>query len=119
MEIAMRTARRIAAASFLMLAASCGSDEIVSLTGAPNNTLSADVGNEVSITLQTIGQGQYLAPSVSSANVEYVGVSQLAVISPAGPTQKFTFRAVSRGMAVLMFTHTGNNPTVQDTIVVR
>jgi hypothetical protein len=37
---------------------------------------------------------------------------------PAGPTQRFRFEAVSQGVAVIVFHHTGQSPTIEDTIIV-
>jgi hypothetical protein len=35
---------------------------------------------------------------------------------PAGPTQLFRFEAVQPGVAVIVFQHTAQGPTLEDTI---
>lgn len=112
----MRIYPMIAAISFLM---ACGADTVVSVNGTPTRTLSLAVGQELDLTLQTIGPGQYASPPiVSSAAVRFLEASFVGPAIPAGPTQRFRFRAEAPGQAVITFEHTGQNPVVQDTVVV-
>src|SRR5918912_123764 len=99
----------------------CGARSIVSLdVGERNTRLTAHMGDRIDITLQTVGPGEYATPpAISSPAVAFVNVDYCGAPVPAGPTQCFHFRASSRGNAIVSFTHTGSNPTVQDTIDVR
>lgn len=82
--------------------------------------LSVNVGQSLSLKLQTIGPGEYASPpEISSAAIRFVGVSLVGPAVPAGPTQVFRFQAVARGLAVISFRHTGTNPMIQDTVDVR
>src|SRR6266851_1748118 len=66
----------------------------ISLTMAETGqTIKVPVGDEVDITLQTIGPGQYASPTVSSPAVRFLGVSEVGPAIPAGPTQLFRFQA--------------------------
>jgi len=95
----------------------CGSEPLGESRG---ETLSARVGEELSITLQTIGPGEYQSPpAVSSSTVRFVDVAYVSPFVPAGPTQRFRFRAEARGRAIVTFRHSGSSPMVHDTIEVR
>lgn len=62
--------------------------------------LSVAVGDNLRLTLQTIGPGQFLGPpTVSSAAVRYVGEASPGVIVPAGVRQIYRFQAVAPGSA--------------------
>jgi len=102
------------------LLAACSSDRLVSTYGSPNRTLTVAVGQQLDVTLQTVGPGEYATPpTVSSAALSFLGDSLVGPPIPAGPTQLFRFRAEQAGRAVLTFRHTGNDPTVVDTVLVR
>jgi hypothetical protein len=53
---------------------------------------------------------------VSSGVVQFLDVSEVGPFVPAGPTQRFRFYATTRGQAVIVFQHTGNDPQVKDTV---
>jgi hypothetical protein len=87
--------------------------------GVPSHTLSITTGRELEITLQTIGPGEYASPPlVSSTGVRFLGVRLVTPPVPAGPTQRFRFEAVGQGVAVIVFHHTSQSPTIEDTIIV-
>jgi hypothetical protein len=78
------------------------------------------VDDEIDVTLQTIGPGQYDEhPSVSSPAVALSKVSILMPANPGGPRQLFQFRAVTPGRAVISIPHTGQNPGFEITADVR
>lgn len=113
-----RMSRRIVIGSLAMAAGiGCHGDSIVSLDATERNRrISANVGERIDITLQSVGPGEYVSPPASSSSsVLFVDVASCGNL-PAGVTQCFHFRAASPGQAVLTFTHTGSNPTVQDTV---
>ena len=58
-------------------------------------------------------------PLVSSGAVRFLDVRLVTPSVPAGPTQQFRFEAVGRGVAVIIFHHTAQNPTIEDTVNVR
>ena len=99
----------------------CHGDAIVSLSaGERDRRVTARVGERIEVTLQTVGPGEYASPpAISSPSVAFLDVGYCGAAVPAGPTQCFHFRAVAPGRALLTFTHTGNNPPVQDTVNVR
>jgi len=110
--------RRIVFGSLAIIAGmACSGDSIVSLDASEKNRhVSAQVGERIDITLQTVGPGEYASPpALSSPSVLFVDVAFCGTL-PAGVTQCFHFRAASPGQAVLTFTHTGSNLTVQDTV---
>jgi hypothetical protein len=78
------------------------------------------VGEELSITLQTIGPGEYQSPpAVSSSAVRFLDVAYVSPSVPAGPTQRFRFKAEAPGHAIVTFRHSGSTPMVSDTVEVR
>lgn len=94
----------------------CG-ESPVEANASPSHTLSIKAGRELELTLQTIGPGEYASPPlVSSAVVRFLDVRQVTPPVPAGPTQRFRFEAVARGVAVIVFHHTAEGPTIEDTV---
>jgi hypothetical protein len=97
------------------------SDDTLSLDNGDNGRLlSVALGDEIHVTLQTIGPGEYdELPNVSSPAVIFVRVSMLTPPNPGGPRQLFQFRAVTAGHAVVSISHTGQNPQFGITVDVR
>lgn len=120
----MRTDYRIRRALVLLAfavigMAACRADAIT-FVGRGNRSFVVAKGADFTIVLQTIGPGEYGSPpTVSSTSVRFIDVSQATVEVPAGPTQQFRFQAVSSGQAVIGFQHSGFDPPVSDTVVVR
>ena len=68
--------------------------------------LSVRPGDEILVTLQTIGPGEYELPNVSSSAVVFLGVSILTPPNPGGPRQLFQFRIVAVGHVDISIPHT-------------
>ena len=105
----------------VLIASSCGGKNpvAVSIKGS-SQSITVPAGTQFSVTLQTIGPGEYSSPpTVSTAMVHFLDVSQVIPVVPAGPTQRFRFDATTRGKAIIVFQHTGNNRIVEDTVDVR
>ena len=83
-------------------------------------TIRVSPGHELAITLQTVGAGEYDSlPRISSSAVRFLDASFVPPYVPAGPTQRFRFQATTRGTAIIRFHHSGSNPVVIDTVIVR
>jgi hypothetical protein len=120
-EVKVKRALVIAIIGVAFIAA-CGGDNPAGLSfvGNSNRTVIVPAGTEFSVTLQTIGPGEYSSPpTVSSSSVQFRDVAQTEFAVPAGPTQRFRFFASSTGVAIVRFTHTDSNPAVEDTVQVR
>jgi len=92
----------------------------VSLTRANDGqTISANVGQPIVVTLQTIGSGNYDTPQVSSRAVQFESSSYPPAQNPGGPKQVYRFTAVAEGEAQIRIPHTGSKPTVTFTIQVK
>ncbi len=89
------------------------------LTNDSSRTISLDVGQELDLTLGTVGPGVYQTPTISSDAVAFLGDSLVGPNSPAGPRQLFRFQGVAAGSAIIVLTHSGAQPTITDTVVVR
>jgi hypothetical protein len=95
----MRTPRRLLCSSSLALVAaaglvlaSCGSDPLEA-NGTSSSAFSAKVGQEVILTLQTTGPGEYSSPPVVSSDVvRFLDVQLVTPAVPAGVTRKSAFR---------------------------
>lgn len=88
--------------------------------GSRSQRLVASVGEQFSVTLGTVGPGEYESPpSISTDVVRFLGDSIVGPYVPAGERQAFGFAATAPGTAVVTFRHSGNNPTVVDTVEVR
>lgn len=81
-------------------------------------TIEAALGQEIEITLQTIGPGRYGTPSISSRALRFIDVVFGAPV-PGGPTQIFRFSTEETGSAMITITHTESNPDFTADIVVR
>ena len=69
-------------------------------------------GQEADLTLQTLGPGQYGAPTLSSSSVTFEGMSFSPLQNPGGPRQVYRFRAVASGTSDISIPHVGDvNPT--------
>ena len=106
----------------IALLAACGGDNPagISITGSASRTFTVPAGSQFSVTLQTIGPGEYSSPpALSSSAVEFRDMAGVCPCVPAGPTQRFRFLAAGPGSAIVTFTHTDRNPMVEDTVLVR
>jgi len=106
----------------ILTGVACGGNNPVSVSikGNTSQSLTVPAGTQFSVTLQTIGPGEYgTPPAVSSDAVHFLDVSLVSPYVPAGPTQRFRFVAATSGKAIIVFQHTGNNQTVEDTVDVR
>jgi hypothetical protein len=81
---------------------------------------SSAVGDLVDIRLWAGALGTYgNQPTISTPALSFVGVSiDDGPPTPGGPSQRFRFRAVSRGTALIMFTPVSYAPVVVDTVIV-
>jgi hypothetical protein len=112
---------RLAPLIGLALLSACNSDETGSPSSTDNHgeTISVVASQVFTINLETVGSGEYISPpQVSSSVVRFLTVV-LGDPGPAGPTQRFRFQAIQSGRAVITFRHTGQSPTVQDTVEVQ
>ena len=99
-------------AALLFTTLSCGAKNPVSVSIKSNSsqTLTVPAGTAFSVTLQSIGPGEYASPpTVSSGAVQFLDVSVVGPYVPAGPTQQFRFNATTRGNAIIVFQHTGGD----------
>ena len=102
-----------------VILASCG-PEPLAVSGVRGQTLAVVVGQELDITLGTVGPGEYLSPpTILYPAVRFLDAAIVPPILPSGPTQRFRFQAVLAGRAIVIFRHSGGDPTVIDTVNVR
>jgi hypothetical protein len=69
--------------------------------------VTAFVGQETDLLLQTIGPGEYGDPTVSSDAMRFLDVTFPGPANPGGPRQLFRFTAVSPGLVEIQIPHTG------------
>lgn len=116
------TLRRLIPIIAIAVLAACGGDNpvAISITGSTSRTFTVPAGSQFSVTLQTIGPGEYSSPpALSSSAVQFRDMAGVCPCVPAGPTQRFRFLAAGPGSAIVTFTHTDRNPMVEDTVLVR
>jgi len=113
---------RVLAALLVVAVVACRADSVLGLDDH-SQTRSASVGQEVDVTLGNVGPGEYESPPVMSSNaVTFLSVDVIPPYTPAGPTQRFRFKAVTAGTAVVTFRRTLSGAVmsiVEDTIQVR
>jgi len=124
----MRTVQQIAFTHFLLCLAAflsvaqlaaCGPEPLV-VYGSDVHAFTMSTGQELDITLSTVGPGQYDSlPVISSLALRFVDMSFVGPNTPAGPNQRFRFNAVSSGRATIFFNHSNTTRSVLDTVDVR
>lgn len=113
----MRGYSVVGAVTAALLVGACS--DPVSITDTCSQSFSVRRGTDFDVTLQTIGPGEFASPpTVSSSVVRFLDVTNPQAV-PAGPTQRFRFRAVERGRAIITFRHTWRTEIIEDTVDVR
>jgi hypothetical protein len=106
-----------------VLAACGGSDPalpVVEGPDVPGGPVTLVVGQELHLTLGTVGGGHYDSlPAISSPALRFVDAAHVGPFTPGGPRQLFRFVAKRPGTAVITFTHTDDEPTVTSSVTVR
>ena len=102
----------------------CSADRIVSVpVDSASRTVSVGVGQELRITLGNVGPAEYESPpQMSSSALTFLDVEVIPPFTPAGPTQRFRFRAVSAGEAIVHFRRLLGGSVVsfvEDTVQIR
>lgn len=101
------------------LLTACASEPLA-VRGSQGQTFNLTVGQELDLTVQTVGPGEYRSPpSVSSPALRFVNDTLIGPYIPAGPTQLFRFKAEAVGRAIVLLRHSGNNPDISDTVNIR
>jgi hypothetical protein len=102
------------AGAALLLGQACSSSGSASRleleNGDSGRTVVVAVGDEIRVTLQTIGPGQYGSPTVSSGAVGFLGASPAGDPNPGGPRQLYRFEATASGRAEISIAHEGGVP---------
>ena len=93
------------------------------LDHAPSQTINIAVGQELDITLGTLGPGGYDTPGISSPIVQLLDEAVVPPYTPGGPTQRFRFLAQATGQAIVTLGQSGRpsplrSDTARDTVVV-
>jgi hypothetical protein len=100
----------------------CSADAVLG-ADSRSQSISARVGQQVEVTLGNVGPAIYESPPMISSNVvTYLGVDVVPPYNPGGPTQRFSFKAVGAGQAVVTFRRTLDGAlvsVVEDTVKVR
>jgi hypothetical protein len=103
----------------IALLAACGHDPLA-ISDWQSRTVTLAVGQELDLTVGTVGPGAYkVPPAISSGALRFLDVKEVPPYEPAGPIQLFRFRGEAPGTAVIVIEHSGRNPTIQDTVVIR
>src|SRR5215469_14334955 len=93
--------------------------QVLSLDFADNGRqVKATVGQQIDITLGTIGGGHYGNPQVFTSAIRFENVALAWPPTPGGPTQTYIFEAVAEGQAQIEIAHTESKPTFAVTIQV-
>lgn len=115
-------ARRALLSLGVLLVGACGAAVIGVPVDGRNQTIPAAVGQEIAVTLGSLGPATYASPPTISSNVlTFVGVEVVPPFDPGGATQRFRFRAVAAGQAIVDFQRVLNDSVlsvVEDTVVV-
>ena len=110
-----------AVVAILSVYACNGTDMVsVSVTGSTSQTVTVPAATEFTVTLGTVGPGEYISPpKISSSSVRFLDAAVVPPYTPAGPRQRFRFLATTPGKAIIVFQHSYNDHSVEDTVSVR
>ncbi len=109
------TGRVVGAASLvLVVALGCHqSSRTISLQNSDSGrTILISIGDEVDVTLGTVGPGQYDTPALSSGSVRFLGMAFVGPPRPSGPTQLFQFEGATAGRTEVTITHSAEGPAL-------
>ena len=73
-------------------------------------SITAQIGDTIEVTLQTIGPGQYGTPTATGASIQFLGEFSAGPPNPGGPRQLFRFEATRVGQAHVTVPHVGESP---------
>jgi hypothetical protein len=94
--------------------------QVLSLNGTDRGKhVSTKVGQEIIVTLQTVGPGQYETPRVSSSSVRFEGSYFAKEQIPAGPRQVYRFISAAVGEAKIEIPHSQRMTAYQITVQVK
>src|SRR5258708_1509604 len=114
--------RHALALALIVAIVSCRADGVLGLD-SQSQSRSARVGQEVEVTLGNVGPAIYESPpGISSSALMFLSVDVVPPYNPGGPTQRFRFKAVNAGIAIVAFRRTLSGTLVsivEDTIQVR
>ena len=80
-------------------------------------TLRIAVGQELELTFQTIGPGEYESPPIiSSSSLQFLDVRAFRPAPRAGLAQVFRFKGVIPGRAIIVIHHSGKSPVIRETV---
>jgi hypothetical protein len=82
-------------------------------------TLRIAVGEELELTFQTrpSDPGEYESPpSISSSSLQFLDVTAFRPAPQAGLAQRFRFKGVAPGRAIVVIHHSGKSPVIRDTV---
>ena len=120
----------VALTSFWMLCGSGGAQYSgISSNGKPRTLLlnvensrqqvAATIGQQIKITLGTIGPGSYdEIPQISSPAIRFESVHLKWPVNPGGPVQVYIFRAAGEGRAEIRIPHIDDEPAPRPVFVV-
>ncbi|HEY4132429.1 MAG TPA: hypothetical protein VGM50_17595 [Gemmatimonadaceae bacterium] len=101
----MKRVARLAGLAVALVSSACAKTGIVDVSASDaikDQTILVGVGQEVDLTIQTVGPGGYSDhPSISSNAAVFLGVEDVGLAVPAGPRVRFRFRGITRGDAVV------------------
>jgi hypothetical protein len=86
------------------------SDRINLSNSDSGRNLAVAVGDEIDVTLQTIGPGEFGSPVLSSGSLRFLGESSPGAPNPGGARQLFRFEAAASGRAEVTIPHSRASP---------
>lgn len=112
----------ISLAGIFLLACATESSRWPPLTiySTAGETIHLTVGEELDLTVWTVGPGEYMAPpSISSGALRFLDAQTVPRSLPSRSSEQlFRFRGKSPGIVVVTIQHSGASPTIRDTVVV-
>lgn len=120
---AAASASRLLPMLALLLLAACGAESVLGVADGRSQTIVAAVGQEIDVTLGSVGPASFVSPpAISSGVLAFLRSDVVSPVNPGGETQRFRFRAMRRGEAIVRFQRAVGDSlvsTVVDTVEVR
>ena len=109
-----------AAAVLIVLVLTACATEPLAVNGTASHSFRVSRGQELDVTLSTVGPGQYDSlPVISFPALRFIDMAFVGPYTPGGPNQRYRFHAESPGRVTIVFRRSDSRPAVVDTVEVQ
>ena len=109
-----------AASALIVLVLAACATEPFAVNGTASHNFRVSRGQDLDITLSTVGPGQYDSlPVISFPALRFIDMAFVGPYTPGGPNQRYRFHAESPGRVTILFRRSDSRSAVVDTVEVQ